>query len=203
MEIVRNGRSFATRIVRSLQRGAVIFVLTASFQRFETSSISHGMPSPVHLVPAPESMHAPTADEYAQTVYQKIIKSTESPKTRFASFVARARENGEEFVRSLSDEFAHRPIEFRYVSKEEVKESARSSQPTDYRHYVWFKANGAISDDPRAHAVALAYASDHNLSSTAIRSHNDQWSITDMSVMVSLDHIIYFHDVHTRDIRGS
>ena len=193
MEIVRNGRSFATRTVRSLQRGAVIFVLTASFQKLERSPITHGMPSPLHLVPSPESLHAPTPDEYAQTIYQKIIKS--EPK-KITSIVARARENGVEFVKSLSEEFAHRPIDFRYVSKEQVKESARSSNPTEYRQYVWFKANGDISGDPRTHAVALAYASDHNLLSTVIRSHEDEWSLSDISVMVSLDHIIYFHDVY-------
>jgi acyl-CoA thioesterase II len=200
VEIVRNGRSFATRTVRSLQRGAVIFVLTASFQRHEPSPLIHGMPSPLHLVPAPESMNAPSPDEYAKTIYQRIVKTSETPKKKLPPIVARARENGEEFIRSLSEEFAHRPIDFRYVSKEEVKESARSSQPTDYRQYVWFKANGAISNDPRTHAIALAYASDHNLLSTTLRSHDDQWNFNDIGVMVSLDHIIYFHDVNSSEI---
>jgi acyl-CoA thioesterase II len=196
VEIVRDGRSFATRTVRSLQRGAVIFVLTASFQRREPSPIAHGKPSPVDLVPAPESMHAPTPDEYAQTIYQRIVKTSESPRKKVSPIVARARENGEEFVRYLSHEFAHRPIDFRYVSKADVKTSVRPSQPTEYRQHVWFKANGVISSDPRTHAIALAYASDHNLLSTSIRAHNDKWHISDISVMVSLDHIIYFHDVY-------
>lgn len=198
VEIVRNGRSFATRTVRSLQRGAVIFVLTASFQRREPSPVEHGKPSAVNFVPPPEALHAPTPDEYAQTIYQKIVKASESPKKKVSPFVARARENGEEFVRSLSEEFAHRPIDFRYVSKKDVKTGARPDQPTEYRQYVWFKANGAISTDPRTHAIALAYASDHNLLSTSIRAHNDKWDISDISVMVSLDHIIYFHDVYLR-----
>ena len=158
------------------------------------------MPSPIHLVPTPESMNVPSADEYAKTIYQRIVKASETPKKKVPSIVARARENGEEFIRSLSEEFAHRPIDFRYVSKEEVKESPRSSQPIDYRQYVWFKANGAISNDPRTHAVALAYASDHNLLSTSLRSHDDQWNFNDISVMVSLDHIIYFHDVCSSEI---
>jgi acyl-CoA thioesterase II len=196
VEIVRNGRSFATRTVRSLQRGAVIFVLTASFQRHEPSPIAHGKPSAVNFDPPPESIHAPTPDEYAQTIYQRIVKTSESPKKKVSPIVARARENGEEFVRSLSEEFAHRPIDFRYVSKKDVKTGARPSQPTEYRQYVWFKANGAISNDPRTHAIALAYASDHNLLSTSIRAHDEKWDISDINVMVSLDHIIYFHDVY-------
>ena len=200
VEIVRNGRSFATRTVRSLQRGAVIFVLTASFQRREPSPIAHGKPSAVNFVPPPESLHAPTPDEYAQTIYQKIVKASESPKKKVSPFVARARENGEEFVRYLSEEFAHRPIDFRYVTKKDLKTHARPALPTEYRQWVWFKANGAISNDPRTHAVALAYASDHHLLGTSIRAHHDEWDISDLSVMVSLDHIIYFHDVYPRRI---
>jgi acyl-CoA thioesterase-2 len=198
VEIVRDGRSFATRTVRSLQRGAVIFVLTASFQRREPSPIAHGKPSAVKFVPPPESLHAPTPGEYAQTIYQKIVKAPESPKKKVSPFVARARENGEEFVRYLSEEFAHRPIDFRYVTKKDMKTSARPAQPTEYRQWVWFKANGAISTDPRTHAVALAYASDHHLLGTSLRAHDDKWDISDMNVMVSLDHIIYFHDVYPR-----
>ena len=77
-----------------------------------------------------------------------------------------------------------------------MKTSRGPALPTEYRQYVWFKANGAISTDPRTHAIALAYASDHNLLSTSVRAHNDKWSISDISVMVTLDHIIYFHDVY-------
>ena len=197
VEIVRNGRSFATRTVRSLQRGAVIFVLSASFQRREPSPIMHTKPSPVHLVPTPESMHAPTPEQYAQTIYQRIVKASEShqPKTKVPKIVQRARENGEEFVRSLSEEFASRPIDFRYVSPEQVKSEVSSAPGTKYRQYAWFKANGTISNDPKANAMALAYASDHNLLNTSVRSHEPEWSVSDISVMVSLDHIIYFHDV--------
>ena len=77
-----------------------------------------------------------------------------------------------------------------------MKTRAHPARPTEYRQWVWFKANGAISDDPRTHAVALAYASDHHLLGTSIRAHDHKWDIADMSVMVSLDHIVYFHDVY-------
>jgi acyl-CoA thioesterase II len=197
VEIVRNGRSFATRTVRALQRGEVIFVLTASFQRLEPSPMSHGMPSPVHLVPDPETIHAPSPDEFAKLIYQRIIDASEtlSSQSKASPFITRARENKEEFVRAMSEEFAVRPIDFRYVSRDQVKSDASRAYTTDYRQYVWFKVNGTISSDPRAHFVALAYASDHNLLSTSVRSHGDEWEFKDISVMVSLDHIIYFHEV--------
>jgi acyl-CoA thioesterase-2 len=195
VEIVRNGRSFATRTVRALQRGAVIFVLTASFQLPEPSPFHHAQPSPVNRVPAPEVLHAPTPEEYAQAVYQQIVKGSDrfARRTKVPPIVAQARENGEEFIKNLSEEFAQRPILFRYVPHEDVFKDDLSS---DYRQYVWFKANGTISSDPQTHLVALAYASDHNLLWTSIRSH-EGWSSADFGVMVSLDHIIYFHDVRS------
>jgi acyl-CoA thioesterase II len=155
------------------------------------------MPSPIHLVPAPETLHAPSPDEYAQTIYQRIVKQVSSSpqKGKVTKMVARAQENGEEFVKSLSEEFASRPIDFRYVSSEDLKSPSTTSQPTEYRQYLWFKAHGAISEDPRTHAIALAYASDHALLSTSIRAQNGSTTFEDISVMVSLDHVIYFHEV--------
>jgi acyl-CoA thioesterase II len=161
--------------------------------------MQHSMPSPIHLVPPPEKLHAPSPDEYAQTVYQKIVKDVKSDtsaiKKKVTPIVARAQENGEEFLRSLSEEFASRPIDFRYVLTEDVVSSARTEQPTEYRQYLWFKAHGDISNDPRTHAIALAYASDNSLLSTVVRAQGGKWSFNDISVMVSLDHSIYFHDV--------
>lgn len=156
------------------------------------------MPSPVHHVPAPETLHVPSPDEYAQTIYQRIVKQvSSSKKVKVTPIVARAQKNGEEFVKSLSEEFASRPIDFRYVSPEDVKSVPGASQPTEYKQYLWFKAHGAISDDPRTHAIALAYASDHALLSTAVRAQNGTVAFEDISVMVSLDHVIYFHEVQT------
>ena len=151
------------------------------------------MPSPIDRVPAPESLHAPTPEEYAQAVYQQIVKASDlfAKNKKIPPIVARARENGEEFIKNLRQEFAHRPILFRYVPNEDV---AKGTSSSEYRQYVWFKANGTISSNPQTHAVALAYASDHNLLRTSICRH-EGWSPSDFDVMVSLDHIIYFHDV--------
>ena len=193
VEILRNGRSFATRTVRALQHGAVIFVLTASFQLPEPSPFGHAAPSPVGRVPPPESLHDPTPEEYAQAVYQQVVNASDrfEKGEKIPPIVARARENGEEFMRNLSEEFAHRPIIFRHVSKDEV---AKDPSSLEYRQYAWFKANGTISNVPQTHAIALAYASDHNLLRTSIHGH-EGWSSSDFGVIVSLDHIVYFHDV--------
>jgi acyl-CoA thioesterase II len=53
VEQVRDGRSFSTRRVSAIQHGRTIFVMSASFQRFE-ESISHGAPMP--QVPPPSEV---------------------------------------------------------------------------------------------------------------------------------------------------
>lgn len=164
----------------------------ASFQKREASPLRHGMPSPVSLVPPPESLHAPSPDEYAQMIYQRIVKA--DPTQKPLPIVVRTKENDEEFLKSISEEYAQRAIDFRYVKHDQVASNAQMARPTEYRQYMWFKANGTISDDPNVHTVALAYASDHNLLSTTLRSHS-KWGVADTSVMVSLDHNIYFHEV--------
>lgn len=194
IDLTRDGRSSATRIVRSLQGGALIFFLTASFQKLQHSNLAHGMPSPVDLVPAPETMHGKSSDQYPETIYQDILKSSESLEP-VSPAVTWARDNGLKCVQSVSEELAARPIDFRYVSNEQVGQTGRTVQPTEYRQYVWFKANGSISDDSRTNAMALAYASDHDLINTTIRAHEMASNMSEIKVMVSLDHIMYFHDV--------
>jgi len=57
---------------------------------------------------------------------------------------------------------------------------------------LWMRANHAIDDDPRAHQVALAYASDLDLLPTATRPHGVDWSLPNFQP-ASLDHAMWFH----------
>ena len=199
VERVRDGRSFATRTVRSLQRGAVIFVLTASFHKYEPSPLAHGMPSPVHLLPGPETIRTPTPDEYAQYTLRRLLAAPKKPtlESKTRPIVARAFANSEGFVKDMREEFASRPIDQRHIDKKSITPSARTGNLTEHRDYTWFKANGTVSDDPRAHACALAYASDHQLLSTSVRAQGGKFDFKDIALMVSLDHVMYFHEVFT------
>lgn len=62
--------------------------------------------------------------------------------------------------------------------------------PSQRRIRHWIKAQGKIVD-PLAHVMALAYMSDSFLLGTAMIANDVHFS--DMSMMVSLDHTIYFH----------
>lgn len=56
----------------------------------------------------------------------------------------------------------------------------------------WFRCRTPIGDDPRMHQVILAYASDMNLLSTAMRPHQVHWQTPDFQ-SASLDHAMWFH----------
>jgi acyl-CoA thioesterase II len=193
VEIVRNGRSFATRTVRAIQRGAVIYALTASFHKFEKSPLYQGKESPINLVPPPEKIWIPSAEEYAELLYKRALKASESnEKNRKSEFAVKVKENGEQFRQDMIKQYLARPIDYRDVPDGQVKGPAGSK--TDYKRYVWLKASGSLSEDPNAHAVAMAYASDHSLVQTAIRAQ-DEFNLSQVAVIVSLDHSVYFHEV--------
>jgi len=81
-----------------------------------------------------------------------------------------------------------RPIEMRPVNP--MSFIARQAQePT---RYVWMKVIGDMPDDTSVHQRLLAYASDYNLLTTAIKPHQDKVSATDLQ-LASLDHAMWFH----------
>ncbi|HEY8615260.1 acyl-CoA thioesterase II [Phenylobacterium sp.] len=56
----------------------------------------------------------------------------------------------------------------------------------------WFRCRTPIGEDPRMHQVILAYASDMNLLSTAMRPHGVHWQTPGFQ-SASLDHAMWFH----------
>lgn len=87
---------------------------------------------------------------------------------------------------------SEKPIEMRFVTevnpfKPKVDEPKR---------YVWFRANGAMPDDPRVHKYLLAYASDFNFLPTALQPHGRSFAAPNMQI-ATIDHAMWFH----RDFR--
>lgn len=79
-----------------------------------------------------------------------------------------------------------RPIEFKPVELDRVFYKEKQ-EPV--RH-VWMKAKGKMDDNTHLHRMILAYASDYNLLSTALKPHQYHFSGL---VMASLDHAMWFH----------
>jgi acyl-CoA thioesterase II len=75
VEQVRDGRSFSTRRVSAIQHGRTIFIMSASFQRFE-ESISHGAPMPP--VPSPSDVR-PSVERLGELVGQLPAELRNNP----------------------------------------------------------------------------------------------------------------------------
>ncbi len=76
-----------------------------------------------------------------------------------------------------------RPIEMRAVQPEDAKGPISS---------WWFRAKAPLGDDAHMHQVVLAYASDMNMLSTAMRPHGVHWNTRGLQ-SASLDHAMWFH----------
>ncbi len=72
----------------------------------------------------------------------------------------------------------------------EVRELPRT--PGEARSRLWIRAKGDLGDDPRAHACAVAYLSDHNPMDAIALSHplGLDW---ERLMTASLDHAVWFH----------
>jgi len=85
-----------------------------------------------------------------------------------------------------------RPIHFKPV---ELPNPANPKKSKPFRH-VWMKPKGTIVDNAALHQMALAYASDYNLLTTALLPHGDVANFGNIQ-LASLDHAMWFH----RDFR--
>lgn len=59
-------------------------------------------------------------------------------------------------------------------------------------HHVWFRARGALPDDPLLHQCVLTYASDCTLLDASLRQHGLSW-FDSKFIGASLDHAMWFH----------
>jgi acyl-CoA thioesterase II len=76
-----------------------------------------------------------------------------------------------------------RPIEIRAVEPEDPRAPGSA---------WWFRARSPLGEDPHMHQVVLAYASDMNMLSTAMRPHSVHWNTPGLQ-SASLDHAMWFH----------
>ncbi len=76
-----------------------------------------------------------------------------------------------------------RPIEMRAVQPEDAKGPISS---------WWFRAKSELGTDAHMHQVVMAYASDMNMLSTAMRPHGVHWNTKGFQ-SASLDHAMWFH----------
>jgi acyl-CoA thioesterase II len=163
---VRDGRSFIARRVQAIQHGQPILSMIASFQKPEAGP-EHQLAMPE--VPPPEQLRS------QHDLATEWLASRPEVPQRLHDAMLRVT-----------------AIEFRPV------QPWNPLQPTvsGLNQNFWFRAAGQLPDDPILHRCVLAYASDFNLLSTALRPHAMSF-LSPNNAIASIDHALWFH----RDVR--
>ena len=106
-------------------------------------------------------------------------------------------QNDEERAKLIADKIpahirdkmlADKPIEVRPVAPL----NPFAPQISEPQQHIWFRAAGALPDDPAVHKYMLAYASDFRLCTTSLRPHGYSFMHPKMQV-ASLDHAMWFY----------
>lgn len=167
VEILRDGRGYATRQVRAFQNGKPVFVMLASFASGGegpefASPMPAGMPSPEDL---------PSSEQYLAEA--AVTDDGDPHHTRAAIDYWSA-------GRSFDMRHIPGPL-YLTVEGEQVPHQA-----------LWIRAFDRLPDDGQLHRAALAYACDYTIIEPTLRVLGASWS-DDGLVTASLDHAMWFH----------
>jgi len=169
VERVRDGSSFVTRSVEARQRGKAIFAATVQFHRPEPSR-GPEIAADIPRVPGPDGLKSDR---------EVLAEMAEDP-----GLSARMRE----FYRNA----LARPA--RAERREVPPRPGAEHEPVQY---FWTRVSGKLSNESEIHLICLAYMSDMGMLSPAyvpfggIRRNQP-------SMMVSLDHSMWFHSSNFR-----
>lgn len=171
VERVRDGRSFATRTVQAKQRGRVIFTTTCSFQ------VDKGNSSNMH--------HQSRMNESGKTIPPpgECVSSIEVSK-----YLNKQGVISDDILQKMEERSVQDPIEIRLVTGLLNKDDGKL--PHERRIEFWVRCKPTIERDD-VQSVGIAYLSDSFLLGTAIRVQPMNPGAA--SMVVSLDHTIYFH----------
>ncbi|KAI7849771.1 thioesterase-like superfamily-domain-containing protein [Circinella umbellata] len=171
---VRDGRSFATRVVTCMQQGKTVIVCICSFTKFNSTgeSLDHQIPMPSNI-PKPEDL--PTDSERMKA----LATDPRVPE--------KIRKN---FEINLKVEI---PIDYRDLRIDTPEEFMRGSTEPNGHQGQWFKTQERLPEsDPALHACSIAYASDRGILMAAVRA-NGLVARRGISMMASIDHSMWFH----------
>ncbi|OZJ06726.1 hypothetical protein BZG36_00435 [Bifiguratus adelaidae] len=172
VERVRDGRSYATRTVKAIQKGRSIFTCMFSFSMRDPGiTLEHQpvMPS----VPEPETL--PNAEERTRFVLEKADATL--PR-KYKEFLLQRLEE-------------HSPMDYRNTHVPTTDDFLSSERRKEETQTQWFKTVGTLPDDPTLHQACVAYASDSSLIGTATVANG--LSRSQIGMMASLDHSMWFH----------
>ncbi|KAF8113017.1 hypothetical protein N665_0058s0113 [Sinapis alba] len=161
---IRDGNNFATRRVDAIQKGRIIFILMASFQK-EQHGFDH-QESTMPSAPDPDTLLS------LEELRERRITDPHLPRS-YRNKVATAN-------------FVPWPIEIRFC--EPSNSTNQTKSPPRLRY--WFRAKGKLSDDQALHRCVVAFASDLIFASISLNPHRRKGL---RSAALSLDHAMWFH----------
>lgn len=173
---VRDGRSFATRVVDAVQNDKIVFTLQASFHKEEMDYISHQKPMP--KVPPPEELigmrqAVPIVKELVVRDKIKLSQAMHNRLQKVDSVIYSAE----------TDLWEMRPTDIAmYYGLKKDKKPHLS---------YWMRTRGDLPNDINLHRNLISYITDAVPGSTAITPHNAGHFVS--SMMFSLDHCVWFH----------
>lgn len=162
---VRDGASFATRAVEARQQGNVIFTAKVQFHR----------PEPSRGLEVGQRMPAVVGPEGLKTDREVLEEMAESPRL--------SRQMRAFYRKSLSQPAR---AERRAVPPPE------GADPLEPVEYYWTRVRGRLSDTREIHLICLAYMSGMGTLSAAYVPFGGI-GCNQPSMMVSLDHAMWFH----------
>ncbi|KAI8372133.1 thioesterase-like superfamily-domain-containing protein [Blakeslea trispora] len=175
---IRDGRSFATRMVTAKQNDTVFFICTCSFTTPDRNTALRRQ-SAMPNVAEPGSLLS------EKQVYRAALDEAYKSPEKFPKNLLRRVEM------RVKEEL---PIEYRQldeVSAEVVINGIVKPSPNTRR---WFRARGNLGQDQKLHTLAVAYASDSHFLNSAARANGYNYSAEHIGMMTSLDHTIWFHE---------
>lgn len=161
VERVREGRSYATRSVRAVQRGKAILILSASFQRpemdqprFQTDAdsltaagdIFSSLPGPDECVPLEDGM-------------MSLVSSNPTMTGKLREYLLNTAEE-----RRLSSIEIRNAYPQARTSPADMPKGIKASQQA-----IWFRSRDKVPPGDLLHKCVLAYASDFSFIGTAAR----------------------------------
>ncbi|ESQ36801.1 hypothetical protein EUTSA_v10007689mg [Eutrema salsugineum] len=161
---IRDGNNFATRRVDAIQKGNIIFILLASFQK-EQQGFDH-QESTMPSAPDPDTLLS------LEELRERRITDPHLPRS-YRNKVATAN-------------FVPWPIDIRFCDPSNSTNQTKSPPRLRY----WFRAKGKLSDDQALHRCVVAFASDLIFASVSLNPHRRKGL---RSAALSLDHAMWFH----------
>lgn len=171
VELLRDGRGFATRQVRGYQNGKTVYACLSSFAAGDPAAREHAPAAPLD-VPPPESLPS-SAEVLADEEPDGSTMMTEESKAYWSA------------GRSFDMRHVEAPVYLR-VEGEPVAHQALWVKPFDALRPV-----PGLSDEQRDLA-ALAYACDYTILEPLLRVLDLPWAQHGL-VTASLDHAMWFH----------